>query len=72
MNGKSRRVKSISLMKALQPFMQGGILKPAKAQIIIKDWTQGDNSALADFILDPSIPMIYEKLAEELKQFIQN
>ncbi len=67
----NRRIKSISLMSSLQPFMQGGIISAGKAKEIVDAYLKGDDAPLSSFATDPSLPMQYLNLSTSLKSFIQ-
>lgn len=65
----SRRIKSLELMKKLQPFTQLGLLPAAKAQYIVTEYAKNNLSPLEEFIISPDIPVAYIQLLQDIKQF---
>ena len=66
----NRRLRSMELLKLLQPFTQAGILSPADAKGIVDDFVKGEGKKLKSFIYSPDIPVAYNNVAAKLLQFI--
>ena len=71
MNNK-RRINSISLMRELQPFVQGGLLSAASAKKIVTGYVKGDDEMLLNFIQNPEMPMMYEGCVTRITKVIGN
>jgi hypothetical protein len=66
----NKRIRSVSLMSGLQPFIQGKIIKPAQAQAIVEDYKNGNSEKLRSLVFSPDLPMVYEPIRKNLEQFI--
>lgn len=66
----NRRMESIKLMAALQPFTQTGIINAKKAQHFVESYKQGDTDEIRAFTLDPSLPVSMQPLIDKVAQFI--
>ena len=69
----TNRIKSIELMRKLQPFTQTGVISSARAMQIIADYArrnenQIEGCLLSVFIADGSIPSYFTPLIEEIRK----
>lgn len=65
------RMKSMELLKLLQPFTQTGILKGSEAQTIVGSYLKNDTEPLKRFLHSPSIPMTMESVVGNIEAFIK-
>lgn len=66
-----RRIRSLELMKGLQPFTQTKIISARDAGKIVSEYKLGDTSPLSDLVYNPRIPMEMEALCRNLQRFLQ-
>jgi hypothetical protein len=67
----NRRLRSLELMSAMQPFLQGGVITPKNCREIVEDFVKGSSEKLRSFIFSPDIPMQYSGCVSKLNDFIQ-
>lgn len=68
----NRRINSISLMRELQPFVQGNILSAASAKEMITEYQMGEEKKIRDFINNPEMPLMYETCIQNVRKIIMN
>ena len=68
----SNRIRSLELMKALQPFTQTGTISGAQAKDIVSAYNENNLEPLRDFVFSPSIPMAYTSLLEGISRDFLN
>lgn len=66
----SRRVRSLELMRALQPLTQTGVLSASEGQNVIVSWKSGDDEPLKALIYSPSVPVYLTPVLKKLEDFI--
>ncbi len=66
----SEELKSLELMRNLQPFTQMSLIPAARAQEIVRSYRQGDRSPLKELVLSPDIPAMYGRLCQQLEKFL--
>lgn len=66
----NRRMESMKLMVALQPFTQLGVIKADKAKTLVDDYKEGHTESLRNFTMDPTLPVSLQPLIDKVAQFI--
>ena len=65
------RIRSLELMRRLQPFVRNGLLTPSDARETVTRYQKGDTTLVAAICNRMDIPVCFNGLLGEIRQFCQ-